>query len=62
MAVKLCLCSVQLNLSVYDGLQATRLRAPTRYPVVCRKIGTFAFAGDTTKFERDVFVGEIQIG
>ena len=58
--VKLYLCRVSLNVFVCNMLHA-KLQAicqPARYPVVSSEICTFAFDGNTAKFEKDdVFVG-----
>ena len=60
--VKLYLCHLSLNTSMYNTLKAKCqvIGQLARYPVVRSKIHTFAFTGDTTKFQKDdVFVGEM---
>ena len=53
---------MSLNPSVDNTLQAKRkpIGQPARCPVVCSKIRTLSFDGQTTKFEKDnVFMGEV---
>ena len=56
------LCHLDLNPSMYNTLKAKRKATgnPAWYPVMHSKIWTFAFDGQTIKFEKDdVFVGEV---
>ena len=59
--VKLHLCHLALNASVFTSLQKQRMSGRwAKYPVVRSEIRTFFFNGNTTKFQEDnVFVGRV---